>query len=629
MLSARPAVLSALLGLVMSMAAAVPAHAVIGSPAPQVTPSSPMANEIFHLHGQLAETPVPETVYLQRLESSTWRTISSQASADGSYDFAARISASTRFRVTAYTDGDVIASSSVLVSVASQYVRLTRVERVCGTSNPCQDQARAFGYVRPVRSGRSVSLQYLSGSTWKTISTAQGTTTDNGSFDFTFPIGNWTQWRSVKLRIAAGSYNGAKYAVSSPVRFMPGPKNIGRNVLRVEVDGGSFPVTKGIDYQGYATLVQDGVVQINRARLDKFGVRGSTTSGYPKKPYNLRFYQAPPADVFGMGADRRWTLLAMYADQSFVRDKTALDLGRQLDGMSWNPDSEYVEMFVNSEYQGAYLLTEKVDIDSDKVNVDKDTGMIMEVDMPTVSDSRKGFKSSLGGLVFAFKEPDSLGGSEGITSGKLSAIKNKLAGVESYLYSSSKRNYYYQHIDRDSAADFHLAVEYFKDIDADFWRSKYFTWDIAYQTSISELRDNRLHFGPLWDFDKSAGNVDATNPGTAFTRSYRGWAANGTGVGKDNRVTYYTHWFVQLWKVSAFRALLQQHWANVRDEFWRAARYEVDKNKALVGWGAINDRYRWAGSAKLYKPKGSTYDDEVKYVKYWLLNRFSWMDSQL
>ncbi|HKY56433.1 MAG TPA: CotH kinase family protein, partial [Aeromicrobium sp.] len=258
------------------------------------------------------------------------------------------------------------------------------------------------------------------------------------------------------------------------------------------------------------------------------------------------------------------------------------------------------------------------------------TGMIMEVDMDTVSDPRKGFKTSLGGLVFAFKEPDSLGGSEGITSGKLSAIKNKLAGVESYLYSSSKRNYYYQHIDRNSAADFHLAVEYFKDIDSDFWRSKYFTWDTAAQTSVSKLRDRKLHFGPLWDFDKSIGNVDPTNPGTAFTRSYRGWQANGTGVGKDNRVTFHTHWFVQLWKVPLFRKDLTYRWNNIlRDEFWRAAKYDVDQNKAEIGWGAANDRRRWAGSAKLYRPKGSSYDDEVKYVKYWLLNRFSWMDSQL
>ena len=72
--------------------------------------------------------------------------------------------------------------------------------------------------------------------------------------------------------------------------------------------------------------------------------------------------------IFDMATDRRWTLLALYADQSYVRDKTALDLGRKLvtklhsdgkRGMTWNPDSRYVELFVNSEYKGLYLLAEK------------------------------------------------------------------------------------------------------------------------------------------------------------------------------------------------------------------------------------------------------------------------------
>ncbi len=637
---AHPVLVTVFLSLVMSAVAAVPAQAAtIEAPAPTANPYSPMAGESFALSGDLGVDPDPtKRIYLWRLDSGKWKRLADTDANDRAYSFAnQRISVSSSFRVTAYTPGgDTILSATRYVRVASQYAKLVSVERVCNLNNDCQNTAKATGYVKPARTNRTVYLQGLTSQGWKTFTGVTAKTEPNGAFTTNdFGIGTWSQWSARKLRIVAGRFAGSTYAVSAPITFMPGPTKLGDNVLRVDVDGGSFPAKKGVEYKGYATLIKQGSTTpiISRARLDNFGVRGSTTSGYPKKPYNFRFDQPPSVDVFGMDADRRWTLLAMYADQSYVRDKTALDLGRKLaakGGMSWNPDSRYVELFVNSLYMGAYLMTEKVDIDSDKVDVDKDTGMIMEVDMDTVSDPRKGFQTSLGGLVFAFKEPDSLGGSEGITSGKLSAIKNKLAGVESYLYSSSKRNYYHQHIDRNSAADFHLAVEYFKDIDSDFWRSKYFTWDTTAQTSVSKLRDRKLHFGPLWDFDKSIGNVDPTNPGTAFTRSYRGWQANGTGVGKDNRVTFHTHWFVQLWKVPLFRKDLTYRWNNIlRDEFWRAAKYDVDQNKAEIGWGAANDRRRWAGSAKLYRPKGSSYDDEVKYVKYWLLNRFSWMDSQL
>jgi len=172
-------------------------------------------------------------------------------------------------------------------------------------------------------------------------------------------------------------------------------------------------------------------------------------------------------------------------------------------------------------------------------------------------------------------------------------------------------------------------VEYFKDIDADFWRSKYFSWDMVNGACGNELCDSRLHFGPLWDFDKSSGNIDATNPGTAFTRSYRGWAANGTGVPKSSRVTYFTHWFAQLWKVPAFRGYLTYRWKQARPIFYQAWSQEVARNKAVIGFGASNDRRRWAGYAKLYAPKGSSYNAEVQYVATWLKHRYSWMNSEL
>jgi hypothetical protein len=86
-----------------------------------------------------------------------------------------------------------------------------------------------------------------------------------------------------------------------------------------------------------------------------------------------------------------------------------------------------------------------------------------------------------------------------------------------------------------------------------------------------------------------------------------------------------------LWKDASFRAALKARWntQEIRATFYNAAKYDVEQNKAEIGWGAYNDRARWAGASKLYKPKGSDYPDEVKYVKYWLLNRFGWIDSQL
>ncbi len=632
----RRVLFSVLLGLTMTTLAHVPAQAATADPI-VATPSVPMSGEQLSLSGQVPVTGgVARTVVLQRIESGQWKPIKSKAtSTTGAYRFVVRISKPTYFRVHAPATGTDAAAYTPpkLVSVAKQGVAAW-ISRGCGSDNRCGGNAFAEGYVRPIRENRLVVLQIVSGGSWKTV--AKGRTDADGDFNIKFSIGGWSQWSARRFRVVAASYALSTKAVSAPISFMPGPTRIGRNVLRVEVDGGASPSTKGVDYKGFATLIQDDVVKIKRARLDKFGVRGSTTSRYPKKPYNLRFDQPPPASGFGMDADRRWTLLAMYADQSFVREKTALDLGRKLTaldhgsagrGMTWNPESRYVEMFVNSEYKGAYLLAEKVNIDGDKVDVDKETGMIMETDMDEVEDPRKGFRASRSGLIFAFKDPDGYGGAQGITSTKLSRIKSKVASVESYLYTTNRTSYRAV-IDRESAVDFYLAQEFIKDTDADFWRSKYFSWDMD-DGSCPELCNGKLHFGPLWDFDKSIGNIDPTNPATAFIRSYRGWHANGTGIGKAHHVTYHTHWFAQLWKVSAYRGYVKYRWKQAKPIFYKTWSQEVAKNKALIGVGAYNDRKRWAGASKLYAPKGSGYDGEVSYVANWLKNRYSWMNGQL
>jgi len=629
---------AACLSMVLSVTSAVPAQAITpNAPKPSTTIAAPMAGEQFRLTGELPDPDVRK-VFLQVKDSSAdWRNLYTQSTTTGMYNFLARITKNTYFRVAspATGSGPLVYTDSLYVPVARQAVAAW-ISRGCGSDNRCGGTAFASGYVRPVRENRVVLLQVLSGSTWKIA--ARGRTDSVGNFRMPFSISGWSQWTSRRFRIVAGSYNLSANVLSSGISFMPGPTIIGRNVLRVEVDGGVFPAAKGRDHKGFATLSRNGSVLINRARLDKFSVRGSSTAKFAKKPYNLRFEDTPGVDVFGMKPDTSWTLLAMFIDQSFVRDKTALDLGRKLaatgSGMTWSPDSEYVEMFVNSQYKGAYLLTEKVKIDGDRVDTGKNTGMIMEVDGRNVSDPTLGFRAPHG-LVFAFKEPDKYDrkpdgsyDTEGVTPGKLSAIRSKVSAVESVLYTSKRYAYWDNVIDPVSAVDFYLHMEFLKDNDSDFWRSKYFSWDMV-KDPANRLRDGRLHFGPVWDFDRGAGNQTGTSPGATYVRSPIGWNANGKGIGYDDRATYTTHWYVQMWKVPAFRALLKSRWDALRTHFYQAWSLEVARNKSLLGVGAYNDRARWAREPKWYIAKGPTYNHEAQYVATWMKRRYIWMNSQL
>ncbi len=358
------------------------------------------------------------------------------------------------------------------------------VRRDCPTSS-CGDTATAYGELKPAQEGRLFKLQYKNGSSWSSVVGATPTATGaDGKVQIQFPVGSLTQWSTRTYRITSDADADNLATTSNEIQFMPGPTQLGKNVLHIDVDKGIYPSSKGPVYPGKATLSEDGVVKFDHVDLESFGVRGTSTAKFTKKAYKVKFINS--LKPFGITKkSKSWTLLAMYLDRSGVRDKVGLELGRKLNAIapattngSWTPQSRYVEMFVNDQYRGAYLLTESVKIDGDRVDVDETQGMIMETNgcLPagctTVEDTSLGFKTSKGNI-FAFKDPDERktldGGGvdpKGVTSAKLSAVKQKFNDFEAALYSSSTREQYPDFINVDSAIDFYLVKEFTKDRDS-------------------------------------------------------------------------------------------------------------------------------------------------------------------
>ena len=224
----------------------------------------------------------------------------------------------------------------------------------------------------------------------------------------------------------------------------------------------------------------------------------------------------------------------------------------------WTPDSRYVELFLNDRYQGAYLMTESVKIDGDRVDVDKKQGMIMETDGKTVEDSKLGFTSSKG-IVWAFKDPDKYEPSdpEQVSDAKKTAIKDRINAFESKLYSATTREQYVDFLDVDKAIDFYFIREFTKERDGDMYRSNYVSWDPSFGSE--SLSDNKLHFGPAWDFDRSAGITGETDAVHVYVDSPQGFYLRGTGTHSEHP-TYRTHWFVQLFKSASFKNAAEAQW---------------------------------------------------------------------
>lgn len=109
----------------------------------------------------------------------------------------------------------------------------------------------------------------------------------------------------------------------------------------------------------------DGMVEYDGA-LRQLKARGNATFQYPKKSYQIKLEDK--TDLLGMGKARTWILLAGYSDYSLLRNRLTFDLAWAA-GLAYTPEGQHVDLYIDGDYRGSYLLCEKVEVDEARVDV--------------------------------------------------------------------------------------------------------------------------------------------------------------------------------------------------------------------------------------------------------------------
>ena len=137
-------------------------------------------------------------------------------------------------------------------------------------------------------------------------------------------------------------------------------------VIYINTDDGE-PVTRKDVYKGGSMYIQNNT-ESDKAMYDgaiSIKGRGNTTWLWPKKPYRIKLDKK--TDLFGMGKNKNWVLLANYLDESFMRYDTAAKLSHEF-GLT-TMDCVWTDVVLNGEYAGNYQLCEHVRVDDDRVEV--------------------------------------------------------------------------------------------------------------------------------------------------------------------------------------------------------------------------------------------------------------------
>jgi hypothetical protein len=399
--------------------------------------------------------------------------------------------------------------------------------------------------------------------------------------------------------------------------------------LRIATKDAAPIVSKEVYVDATFTLANPAVSNVPAALNGKIRGRGHSTWDQPKKPYKVQFTNdasyAAVTDFLGMPKNRNWVLLADYLDRSLLRNKLAFSLANTsafADGLKWTPSGQHVEVVLNDEYVGVYLLAEDIRIDPARLNIKKmstkpsvgdvDGGYIVEVDVRYFECYNQGAINlqhvTARGVPMCIDKPD-----EGdITPAQQAYIKDYIDGVERDLWDAGSL----QRINPASFADWYLIQELFRNNDAAFVTSD-FMWK---DTDAAAAADRLLNMGPIWDFDLSAGNI---------TYNYN-WKTEGCWVAKD--FGYPPSWLARLFLNPEFIDLTIARWKLKRPAIEAFVNSSIDTYAARLDVGAEQRNFvRWPILGMPIPYGGyytfATYGEEVAFLKQFLNQRMAWLDQ--
>lgn len=255
---------------------------------------------------------------------------------------------------------------------------------------------------------------------------------------------------------------------------------ISTNGISIDVDT-KIPADMGIIANGAGNRnhLSDPFNEYN----GKIGIeyRGNYSLSLPQKPYSIEltdtFGNSIDSSLLGMPAENDWLLLANYNDKSFARNALPSTLFQEMG--HYGVRFRHVEVVLDNEYQGIYLLCEKIKRDSLRVDIPKldsneitgldvTGGYIFKVDYWDNSDSWQSGFSPIGfpGLdvhfVYYYPKPDE------IAPEQKTYIQNFMNDFETALYSTNFNDTavgYRRYIHTLSFIDYFIINEFTRNID--------------------------------------------------------------------------------------------------------------------------------------------------------------------
>lgn len=405
--------------------------------------------------------------------------------------------------------------------------------------------------------------------------------------------------------------------------------------------------------KGSMKLVDEEGISIYEGALSQIKARGNSSfTFYPKKAYQIKLDKK--TDLLGNGEKvKTWVLLANYGDATFIHDKFFKDLAAELD-MPYTVSCDWVNLYYDGEYRGLYLLSEKVEVGGEAVDITDMEELYEELNADYGDDMESAEGENAYGQKYQYipglTEPDDITGgwlieknhnfideaSGFFTSQEVGfnvkspefAGKEAMEYISEYYqafenavyatdedgnytgYNADTGKYYYEYCDLDSLVRTYLIQELSLNVDG-YVSSFYFHKDSG----------DIMHAGPVWDMDFTCGS------GWTETIKYdRGYIGAKRYLAKA------------LSQIPDFRAAVEEYYTTtfapaVKAQLAKGGK--IDEHIATLAPNAAMNYQLWPyvriGKPSIEGhlwPSGTTYKTVTEDMKSWLNARIDILDSR-
>jgi len=369
-------------------------------------------------------------------------------------------------------------------------------------------------------------------------------------------------------------------------------------------------------------------------------IRGRYSASLPQKPFGFETRDDAGNNlnvpILGMPEENDWVLTANYNDKTFLRNFLAFELFRKMG--YYAPRTVYCEVVLNGEYQGIYLLGEKIKQDKNRINIaklkpeansgdDLTGGYIFTNDYYNETDSWLSKYGPLnrpdGDVHFVYYDPEP----DELTSIQKAYLQDYIDSFEDVLYSSDFKDRstgYRGYLDVNSFVDYFILGELSRNVDA-YKKSRFYSKD-------KDSNGRLIHSGPPWDYDWAW--KDITEDCIHFNQTDgSGWAYR---VNDCIDWPIPPSWEVRLMQDEAFANKIYKRYFSLRQTILGEPylHHVIDSVAALLDEAQVRHYQKWpilginVGTGE-FGEQPDTYSGEIIKFKSWINRRLTWLDENM